>query len=79
MEEVMKEWQFDLLKEEHRQLNVKEVEVECYANGEPVPDGVEATESYMEIWHQCSCGKKYRTEEEATECCFPHYHVDYEE
>ena len=75
----MKEWEYDALKNEHRRNEITSVKVECYENGEPVPEGVEAEESFMDDWYQCSCGQKYKTEEEAIDCCFPKYHIDYEE
>jgi hypothetical protein len=76
----MKSWEYDALKDDHRRTEITSVEVECYEDGTPVPEGVESEEqTYMDTWYQCSCGQKYKTEDEAVECCFPHYHVDYEE
>jgi hypothetical protein len=76
----MKEWEYEALREEHRRDEVSECEVECYEDGSRVEDGnPECKETFIDDWYQCSCGQIYQTEEEAVDCCFPRYHVDYEE
>lgn len=72
----MKEWEYDALeydalRDEHKFNEVSECEVECYEDGSVVEDGnPEDKETFFDIWYQCSCGEKYRTEDEAIECCF---------
>ena len=76
----MKEWEYDALREEYRRNEVSECEVECYEDGSRVEDGnPEGKETFLDEWYQCSCGKKYMEEDDAVDCCFPRYHVDYEE
>jgi len=76
----VKEWQYDALREEHRRTEVSECEVECYEDGRRVEDGnLEGEETFLDIWYQRSCGEVFKDEDEAIECCFPRYHVDYEE
>ena len=76
----MKEWVYEAKRAEHLLNEVSTCEVECYEDGTQVTDGnPEDKETFFEDWYQCSCGQKYKTEEDAVDCCFPNYHVDYEE
>lgn len=76
----MKEWEYDALRDQHAFDNVSSCEVECYEDGAQVTDGnPEGKETFLDVWYQCSCGKKFKNEDEATDCCFPKYHVDCEE
>ncbi|MFA5453178.1 MAG: hypothetical protein WC248_06360 [Candidatus Methanomethylophilaceae archaeon] len=76
----MKEWEYDALREECRE-EISNIEVECYEDGRRVEDGnPENKETFLDIWFQCpSCGNIFKNEDEATDCCFPKYHVDCEE
>ena len=76
----MREWVYEAKRAEHLFNEVRTCEVECYEDGTQVTDGnPEGRETFLDVWYQCSCGQKYKTEEDAVDCCFPRYHVDYEE
>jgi hypothetical protein len=76
----VKEWVYEAKRAEHLFNEVSTCEVECYEDGEQVTDGnPEGKETFLDDWYQCSCGEVFKDEDEAVDCCFPKYHVDYEE
>jgi hypothetical protein len=76
----VKEWVYEAKRAEHLFNEVSTCEVECYEDGSRVEDGnPEGKETFLDVWYQCSCGRKFKDEDEAIDCCFPRYHVDYEE